>query len=193
MKLQYHLTEQDYIDFNLNFFQNSPTMKKSVLKGRIAAPIIFVIAPFLVPSSSSLNPTIGKIIFFTMAVLWGAFYPAMIKKGFVRNIHKTLQEKSNNFLGDKTLELTPGGILTKGSHEEVLTAYDSIIDVQESGESVYLYTSSVSAIIISPSAFNTKESRQEFLSSLKNYLPSSPAPQNISPAKSGIFDKLDKL
>ena len=99
-----------------------------------------------------------------------------------------LKEKSNNFLGAKVLELMPNGIMTKGVDDETMTSYSAVEDITQYKGGVYIYTSSISAIMVSPSAFESDQARNDFINELRARTQFKP-----KAAKQSIYDKLDNL
>ena len=43
MELQYNITQQDYIDFNLNYYVNNAVIQRSILMTRIATAVIVIL------------------------------------------------------------------------------------------------------------------------------------------------------
>ena len=43
MELNYNITKQDYIDFNLNYFNNNAVVQRSIWMMRVATAIIVII------------------------------------------------------------------------------------------------------------------------------------------------------
>lgn len=189
MKIEYTLTPQDYINFNLSYAETSPTVKKSMNRARITGPIMFLIFPFVMKNIGNIPFAYWMVLFAGLAVGWFFLMPYSIKRRTVKQVQKMLLEKNNNFLGPKTLELQANGILTKGVDDESLTAYKSVEDVTQYQGGVYIYTSSISAIMISPEAFHSEEHKQEFLKEL--YAKINLKPQ--TPAKKSIYDRIDDL
>ena len=189
MRLEYNLSAQDYINFNLSYAETSPTVKKSMMRARITGPIMFLIMPFVMKNVSNIPFAYWMVLFSLTAIGWFFLMPYSIKRRTIKQVHQMLLEKGNNFLGHKVLELQPNGIMTKGMEDETLTSYKSVEDVTQYQGGVYIYTSSVSAIMISPEAFRSEAHRQEFLQELYAKINIKPKSQ----AKKSIFDKLDDL
>ena len=188
MKLDYKLTEEDYINFNFSYAETSDQLKKSMLRARITGPIMFLVLPFIMKNVSSIPFIYWMGLFSLVAAAWFFLLPGLIRKKTIKQIRKMLSEKGNNFLGPKTLELRPDGIMTKGVEGESLTVYSAIEDITEYKGGVYIYTSSISAIMINPGAFSSDQERQDFVNVLRSKT-------NIKPkaGKKSIFDKLDDI
>ena len=43
MELHYDITQQDYIDFNLNYYVNNAVVQRSILMTRIATAVIVIL------------------------------------------------------------------------------------------------------------------------------------------------------
>lgn len=188
MKLVYNLTEQDYINFNMSYAETSDTLKKSMLRARITGPVMFLLLPFVLKNVTDIPFTYWMILFGIVAAAWFFLLPVFIQKNTVKQIKKMLREKGNNFLGDKVLELRPDGIMTKGVEDETITSYKAVEDITQYKGGVYIYTSSISAIMISPGAFESDQHRNEFIKELM-------AKTHIRPkaSKKSIYDKIDNL
>ena len=77
MKLEFNITEEDYINFNIYHMNMSKTYRRTIFKQRYIVPIIFLIAPFLFVK-------ISKIPFLYWMVVYGVLY--IIWHAFIRNI-----------------------------------------------------------------------------------------------------------
>ncbi len=188
MRLEYTLTEDDYINLNFSYAESSASMKKSMRRARITGPVMFLILPFVMKNVSSISFIYWMGIFSIAAAGWFFLLPGIIKKNTVKQIKKMLAEKDKGFLGQKVLELRPEGIMTKGTDEETMTSYNTVEDITEYKGGVYIYTSSISAIMISPGAFASDKDRKDFLDELKSKTNIKP-----KPAKKSIYDKIDSM
>lgn len=188
MKLTYNLTEEDYINFNMSYAETSDTVKKSMQRARVTGPIMFLLLPFVLRNVTDIPFAYWMGLFGIAAVAWFFLLPVFIKKSTIRQIKKMLKEKSNNFLGAKVLELMPNGIMTKGVDDETMTSYSAVEDITQYKGGVYIYTSSISAIMVSPSAFESDQARNDFINELRARTQFKP-----KAAKQSIYDKLDHL
>lgn len=188
MKIAFDFTEQDYIDFNMHYYETSPTMRRSLNKSRIAGTLICFMMPFVAKD-------FGRVPFpylmgglGIMGILWFFFFPSRLQKLYLKQIKKMLQEKPNTFFGPKTLELRDDGIMVKGDAQESLNTYSSISQMYEHKGSIYLYNSAVSALIIPASAFSSSSERQAFLDALRPRLT-----LKEEATSNRIFSKLEKM
>ena len=188
MKLTYNLTEEDYINFNMSYAETSDTVKKSMQRARVTGPIMFLLLPFVLRNVTDIPFAYWMVLFGIAAVAWFFLLPVFIKKSTIRQIKKMLKEKGNNFLGPKVLELMPNGIMTKGLDDETMTSYSAVEDITQYKGGVYIYTSSISAIMVSPSAFESGQHREDFIQELRARTQFKP-----KASKQSIYDKLDNL
>lgn len=191
MKLEYTLTDQDYINFNLSFAETSSTVKKSMLRARLTGPVLFLALPFVLQNVSDIPFIYWMSVMGFTAVGWFFFLPSLMKRSTIRSVRKILKERGESFLGPKTLELTDGGIITRGTDSASTTAYSAIQQIVPYKGGLYLYTGALAAIMIAPNAFTSDAHRNEFIQALEARLPQ-PLPQQAE-RKAGIFDKMDRL
>lgn len=188
MKLSFELTEQDYIDFNLHYFDTSPTMRRSHNKSRLAGTLLFFVLPPVLRNMTDIPFWYWMTTLGIAGILWFFYFPKMMKRLYTKQIRKLLKEQKNYFIGKKTLELTSDGILTKGEDGESTVLYSSISKLQQHNGAIYLYNSAVSAIIIPADAFLSEKERNDFLNNITPHL-------NLEPESAGgsLFDKLSKM
>ncbi|MDO4711866.1 MAG: YcxB family protein [Peptostreptococcaceae bacterium] len=188
MKLDLDLTEQDYIDFNLDYFDTSPAMRSSHNKSRFAGTLMFFALPPVLGRITKIPFWYWMTTLGITGVIWSAYFPRMMKKIYTKQIRKVLREQKSYFIGKKILELKEDGIFTKGDDGESLVNYASISKLREKDGTIYLYNSPVSAIIIPARTFASAEEREGFLAQIR------PRLQTVEekPAPS-IFSALDRL
>lgn len=188
MKLEFNLTEQDYIDFNLYHFDHSKSIQHAHNKSRFGAAIAYLALPFVLVNVTEIPFAWWMTTFSIVAIVWILLFPSSMKKFYTKQIKKVLQEKNNSFFGKKILELRDDGVMTKGDSDETMTSYHSISQIAESNGNLYLYNSSVSAIIVPASAFSSSDERKAFIETLRPRIQEQPTPE-----KQNLFSTMDKM
>ncbi|MGM7636796.1 hypothetical protein [Bacillus sp. Hm123] len=75
MEINYNLTEEDYLNFNMFHVKNSKAVKRVLNMQRFLTPILFIIASFVFSKVGSM-PFLGLFItFLVVSILWIIFYP----------------------------------------------------------------------------------------------------------------------
>ena len=187
MQINFNFTKEQFINFNMHYYETSKVIQNSLLKQRLIGPIIYMIVPFVIAKKSDIPFIYWLVSFGIVSVLWFFFLPKYTKFRYKKTVEKLLNEKSEKIFGEKEFILGDEYILVKGEFQETKTEYDSIVDIMQTDEDLYLYTSSSSAIIFPKSAFKDETQKQEFLDKLYSKV-SLPEKEQT---KKGIFEMLD--
>ena len=170
MRLEYTLTEQDFIAFNLHYAKHSKTVKRSLFFQHYIVAIIF----FAVPLSVFLIGPPGQVytevpfIFLLAGIIWIVFYPKYFYNHIERNIKKMLREGSySKLLGKHHLQITDEGIIETNSGGETKRNWNGIEKIEENEAYIFIYVSSMSANIVPKTAFSRENSKSEFMQSLQ--------------------------
>lgn len=168
MNIEYQLTMQDYLDFNIYHMNHSPSLKRTLFIERFIGPIIFLISPILLTKGSAIPLWYWYCVFTILSLLWIVLFPKYINKSISRRITKMLNEgKNTGILGNHSLSITEKGIIDKTEYSE--EKFNFIEKVVESDKHIFIYVSSLSACIIPNRIFNNLEAKQEFLNALNLY------------------------
>lgn len=152
MKLQYELTSQDFIDFNINFIETSPVMRRSLLIKRIMFPILLLASPATLSNLFDVPFVILMSIFGVLAILWFAFYLKWFKFRIARKSEKLIASgKVPGVVGPHELFIDQGVISDKTSAD--ITRYETIEKVVESKTHIFIYVSQVMAYILPKKIF----------------------------------------
>lgn len=171
MEINYELTEQDFLNFNIHHAENSPSIKKSIFLQRCSGPAIFIIMPFFATKQTGIPLWYWLIIFYTISIVWFVLYPRYINGHISRRTLKMLREgKNQNIFGDRSIKLTAEGISEVGSSTEGKISWKSIEGIEETKDYIFIYTSSISAHIIPIRAFKDSEIKEEFKRELDKYM-----------------------
>ncbi|MBJ8031528.1 YcxB family protein [Bacillus cereus group sp. N21] len=170
MQVEYTLTEQDFIAFNLHYARHSKMVKRSlVLQHYIVAIILFAVplSVFLFgpPDYKSMDL---PFIFLLAGVIWIVFYPKCFYKLIERNIKKMLREGSyDNLIGKHNVQITDEGIIETNNGGETKLNWKGIEKVEENEAYIFIYVSSMSANIVPKHAFVQENSKNEFMRRLR--------------------------
>ena len=163
MNLEYEMTRQDYIDFNIYHMTHSTTMKRSLLIQRFIFPIIFLICPLLLTKITTIPLWYWTSIFIITSILWIAFYPKILKRLIEKKVSQMLEEgKTTGIVGIHNLSVSEDGIIDKTEFSE--TKYDLIEKIVESETHIFIYVSAVMAYIIPIRVFAIADEKDNFLS-----------------------------
>ena len=167
MKLDVHLTDEDYIRFNIFHMFNSPQGKKSVLIGRLAGFFVAILAVviFLIAGAETglLITEIGFLIAFS--VVWYLGYPSSVKRRTRKTISRMKVSGRLPYNADSVVEFGDDEIISESERGREITKYSSINGIYEDESCVYLYKGAMEAIILPDSCL--PEGREGFLKFIK--------------------------
>lgn len=171
MKINYSLTKQDYLDFNIQHTKHSPTIRKSILINRYLVPVIFMFVPFFAEKQTSIPILYWFGIFSIVYILWAIFYPKYYTWEISRKVLKLLKEdKYISMIGERSLALTKEGIIETSSQNESKVKWESVGRINETKEHIFIYISPVSAFIIPTRSFKDIAEKEEFRKQLDMYI-----------------------
>lgn len=150
MELNYKLTEEDYVDFNLFHAKNSPAVQKQVTMQRIFVPLLYIVLAFLAFTYLDMPSfLVLSVMFFIMGILWAIFYPAYFYRLIKRNAAKMMREGKNEaVLGAHKMIFTEDGLREVSPKGEMSISWSGIETFGEGESGFYLYNSGMSALII---------------------------------------------
>lgn len=171
MKINFELTKQDYIDFNLFHLDHSKTGRKTLFIQRYIVSLIFILAPFVLRWITEIPFSYWMVVCLAAYILWVINYPKSLKKSVVKRIDKMLSEgKNTSLIGDNDIVINEGCITRITKQSESKSAWDTIESVQQNQKNIYIYNSALSAYIIPKRAFENKEDEASFINQVKAYI-----------------------
>jgi hypothetical protein len=171
MNIEFERTIQDVIDFNLFHMAHSPSIKRQlllmqVLTGLLVIPLslgILYLAYHTINAFMVIVSILGGALAFVL-------YPQSNRKSTINRIKKMLSEGNNNaLLGHQVVTLSPEGIFVKNQSAESKINWSTVDKVSENDKHVYLYTSSINALVIPKNCFQSEKEKQEFLEYVKKH------------------------
>ncbi|MFS0575160.1 YcxB family protein [Sporosarcina sp. 179-K 3D1 HS] len=164
MKIHYHLTEEDFVNFNLYHSRHSKAASKALKMQRFISPILFMAAAFLFSKMGEIPLPISLSTFGVMSILWVLFYPKYFYQLIKRNAKKMIKEgKNDGLLGDHKMMMTDEGIVDTTSIGETRVSWSGITQWKEDAHYFYLYNSAVSAYILPKRELEDFEKTKAFL------------------------------
>lgn len=164
MELNYKLTEEDYIDFNVFHAKNSKAVQKQVTIQRLMVPVIYLALAILASVLLDLQFLVIFIPVLIVNILWFIFYPAYFYRLIKRNSTKMMREgKNDGALGPHTMIFTEDGLREISPKGELTVSWSGIENLGEGDAGFYLYNSGMSALIIPKKELGNSEAVSRFL------------------------------
>ena len=164
MELNYKLTEEDYIDFNVFHAKNSKAVQKQVTIQRILVPVIYLVLAILVSVVMDIQFFLIFIPVLIVNILWFIFYPAYFYRLIKRNSTKMMREGKNvGVLGAHRMIFTEDGLREISPKGEMSISWSGIETFGEDHAGFYLYNSGMSALIIPKKELGNSEAVSRYL------------------------------
>jgi hypothetical protein len=166
MEINYNLTEEDYLNFNMFHVKNSKAVKRTLNMQRFLTPIIFIVLSYVLSKVGNMSFFELFIAFLIVSILWIIFYPRYFYSYVIRNTKKMIKEgKNDGLLGKHHMILSEEGIIDSTSNGETKVTWSGIQTVSEDKHNIYLYNSSVSAYILPKRELDDVEGIKTYLKS----------------------------
>lgn len=164
MTIEYDVTEQDYLNFNLYHAGHSRYSKNQTFMLRYGAALLMLLAFFVLYRGSMLAVAIGIVFVIMWIVLFPKYYEGLIK----RSVKKMISEgKNNDFIGHQRLTLKDDCIEEATRDSTSATKYSAVEKLCYGYDCIYVYIGALKAFIIPVTAFTDEAQRNEFINTLK--------------------------
>lgn len=172
MKIDFDLTEQDYIDFQLFFLRTSPQVRKRIVILRVLFAAASIVAGLL--SYDRDKPLSVFAVTMAVAIIVAIFFvvgiPQLHEISSIRIIKKTLKDQRNNLLGHYVMTLGTDKLYSTSTTVESSFAYETFIDMKLSDRAIYLFSGPTNAVIIPFHAFSSEKEKHEVIAFLQSKL-----------------------
>lgn len=174
MKLHYTVTDQAYLDFNIHHVGQSDSIRKQARRVRLSLPVIVSLmglgfCGFMTWRFGVRAPSFAYLAgCLAVSALWYALYPWRYRKALEKRLKAYFAEgHGKEFIGDFTLELLDDRLRTEGVNGAGETLYGKVGKLFENKGCLYIYTGSMTAIILPLNTFDSEETYREFRSHLE--------------------------
>jgi hypothetical protein len=173
LNLKYHLTEEEYFDYNYYTAWAAPEKRNYRLWYYLRVFILYAaVAGLYIFSRRSEQIFIDLIIFSVIALVYFLMVPFLIKRSILRRVRGILSKPENQHVLDEAeVNLSDAGIVDKDTATESRYSWEAIVKKAETPACFYLYTSSYHAIVIPRRVIVTPTEKQELERLFNQYLP----------------------
>ena len=164
LKLTYHVTEEDYLNFNLFHLKHSKTAINAMRAQRFMGPGIFILASIILPSILDIPFLFLFTPLFIASVLWFVYFPDRFYKRVTSSVKKMLREgKNEHLIGEHVMVMTDEGIVETSPASEMKVNWSGIKQLNENEQYFFLFNSSMSAFIVPKRDLPNVEEIREYL------------------------------
>lgn len=170
--LKYHLTEDEYFDYNYFTAWSAPEKKGYRIRYYLRVFLLYAaVAILFIIGSRSRQMTTDFIIFGVIAITYFLLVPWLIRKSIGRRVKDILRQPENqHVLGEAEVILMDTGIIDKDEASESKYSWEAIVRKAETPFCYYLYTNSHHAIVIPKRALRDVAEKQELERLLNQHL-----------------------
>lgn len=146
MRIEYTLRAEDYLNYNIFHLKHNKESRRSFLFNRFVLPSIFLFFALFFDGP----PILVRVVLGIIAmILWASFYGIVTKNRLKRQVTKILKDNEDKgFVGRRVLEINENSIKIITSSGENIINIDTIHEVVETNDYLYIYVNSMSAIVI---------------------------------------------
>lgn len=169
MIFNYVLTEQDYIEFNIFHYSNSPAMKKQQIFMVVSVPVVLIlIALFYILFIRPESIIAPILICILISFVWVLGFPMIMKNQIKKQVTKLMDEgKKDDLTGEFTMIIDEEGITDGNTCRTVKSSFDTIEKITMDDKRLYIYNSAMSAFMIPHSAFGSTEKEDKVVAFIK--------------------------
>jgi hypothetical protein len=148
--LKYHLTEEEYLDYNYFTAWTSPDRKSYRLKYYLQVMVLyFAVAGLYITVNRSHTLLLDSSVFLTIGTIYFLMVPWLVKRSIRMRVKRILAQPANqHVLNESEVTLTENGILDRDTVSESRYGWEAIVRKAETNLCYYLYTNSYHAIVI---------------------------------------------
>jgi len=170
--LKYHLTEEEYFDYNYYTAWASPEKKGYRIRYYLRVFLLYAgVAVLFIVSRQSQQMLWDFIIFGIIAITYFLLVPWLIRISIGRRVKDILRQPENqHVLGEAEVILMDTGIIDKDAAAESKYTWDAIVRKSETPLCYFLYTNSHHAIVIPKRALRNAAEKQELEQLLNQHL-----------------------
>jgi hypothetical protein len=163
IRIQFEFTMEDCVDASKRFLARSKAASWQ-WQGLGYSALFTWLLVFTVVTYFYGRPEVGAAIGVVLAALSAVLYPSSYEKAVerrIRKIHLEQFEAANTFLCE--VELKAEGVLVRQMNRQVIYEWSSVEEIQETDDSVDIFTRDGGGVVVRNRAFATVADRSEFL------------------------------
>ncbi len=169
MRVQFEITLDDLVDSSKRLLARSRAGYWK-WQGAVYSALVGWLLAFVVITYFYGRPEIAAAIALVLAVLCAVLYPSSYEKSVEKRLRKLHLEELN---GAKTVrcevELTTQGVQVKQMNRQVLYEWPGVAEIQETPDSIDIFTRDFGVVVVRNRAFETADDRSRFLAMAQSY------------------------
>jgi hypothetical protein len=178
LSVVYEFTREDYIEYNLFINDRRKPYRRTHLV--LLGGLLLYALLLLVTGSFQDNHILIAVFAAVAGVI--AFFPVILRRSIRGNARRLVADGVNRYLfGRKRLTVDADGLTETGEYSELRLRWEIVENVMRSDAHIYLFLSSIQAIIVPRRAFATDTDFAGFFERMQGYQRSRSAGRNSNP------------
>lgn len=169
MTIEYNVSEQDFVNFNLFHAKHSKQAKNAKLLSVYGgAALCFFMLVFVLVVMRGYDTVSVCVYGAIIAILWVIFFPKYYEFRVKKILAKHISEgKNNDFLGHQKLTLQEDCMEKISDSSTIHIKYTAIEKIAHDYDCVFVYVGAIQAFIIPFSAFPDAEQKSRFIEEIR--------------------------
>ena len=147
---KFHLTTEEYLDYNYYTAWSSPAKKAYRFKYYLRVMVMYIaIAGLYIFAKRSHDPLVDYSVFLGIGLVYFLLVPVLVKRSIRMKVRQILADPENqHVLSESVVSMDENGIQDKDTASDNWYQWDQIIKKAETTRCIYLYTNSYHAVVI---------------------------------------------
>ena len=163
LQYQCRISEQDYIDFNLFTLRGNPAYKRAMLLVRLILPAMFLVITAYSLAVKREGVLVQTVIYGIAILIWELTVKRLYDFITLRTIKTQLKNGGSLYAPEYTVIFGEDHILEITPQTESRVSYEKIERIAVHMGSVYIYPTSVTAMILPAAVFAAEADRERLL------------------------------
>jgi len=158
MQVNYRLTEEDYIEYNVHRLRSNGTLRKEMRKQRIVVPMILMPSSVVIGITTHMPIWYWLLVMFVASFFWYLFFPLTFEKKMRKKLKEKLTDGLHkDMLADKSLTTYDFGIMIESEYKNTKLRWRNFKKITETDQLLFLHADKKEAFIVPKRAFTSKE------------------------------------
>lgn len=168
MKIDFTLTEEDYLDITMMHMKGSKKFRRSFIVQRFVIPFLVCLVVFDLAKVFGFIP--GIIICIAFYGLWVALFPKYYKSSATKKIRKISSKSGDGgVFGKCSIDITNDGVVSSNSEGSLRTNWKRVTKVQETEKFLLIYVDTTNCCVLPLRSFKDQDERKTFMNILKKH------------------------
>lgn len=171
MQLKYTVTEQDFVDYNMDFVDNDKGTQQMIHRTQLMMVLLVIAGGTALMFMMNSLSAVSIAVYLALAVGLYFYLPMEFKRKVRKNVHRTICNSNNKEIcGEKTLTITEDSVNLKGENEDSTYTFEAFDRVAVGARQLFLHLDDITALIVPNTAFADDAERRAFVESFEEHI-----------------------